>query len=136
MSKEYKVGTILKTPQGLFTKVISCKNSVYGLSDFSNRVNAEKATRADRYINIYGLEYANVQVVGITKTEVAKKPNTQEEDENLEEDKTLTDGEGDESSTEDEEESEEDTDTQDVEVEDDTTPKTEVAKKPNKGKKK
>lgn len=61
-NKEYKVGSVLKSSVGEFTKIISIKNGVYGLSGWTTLGNASKATVANLFVNGYGLEYAGVTV--------------------------------------------------------------------------
>lgn len=73
MDNKFKVGMILENPIRQFSKIISRKNGVYGLSEWSNRINAEKATVAYIHLNIYGLQYANVRVVETGKGK--SKPN-------------------------------------------------------------
>lgn len=73
MDNKFKVGMILENPIRQFSKIISHKNGVYGLSEWSNRINAEKATVAYIHLNIYGLQYANVRIIEVKKGK--SKPN-------------------------------------------------------------
>jgi len=59
----YAVGQILVNDLRQFTKIISLKNGVYGLSGWTSKENAEKATVAHKFVNVYGLKYANLRVV-------------------------------------------------------------------------
>ena len=69
--KAYKVGTILENSLRQFTKVISVRRGVYGISGWSARKSAEKATVATKFVNRYGLKFAGAKVV--TKGGSAKK---------------------------------------------------------------
>lgn len=61
--KEFKVGQIIKNSLNQYTKIISHNRGVYGLSGWTNQKSAEKATVAVKYVNKYGLQYANAMVV-------------------------------------------------------------------------
>lgn len=74
MDTPFKVGSILVNPRKEYTKVISYKRGIYGLSGWTTRVGAEKATVATKFQNKHGLRYANARVVkGGVKAE-AKSP--------------------------------------------------------------
>lgn len=60
--KQYTPGTILKNKIGQFTKVVSVKNGVYGLSGWTTLKNAEKATVARVFVNKHGTRYAGCTV--------------------------------------------------------------------------
>lgn len=72
-SKTYKAGTILSNKLKEFTKVISEKNGIYGISGWVRRESdAKKATVATKFINKFGLKYAGVKIVKAgSKTEDA-----------------------------------------------------------------
>lgn len=57
-----KVGNLLENSMRQFAKVISVKNGVYGISGWTTRVSAEKATVVAKRINKYGLINGNVRV--------------------------------------------------------------------------
>ena len=59
----YKVGDILINDLNQFTKIISLKNGKYGLSGWSARSSAEQSNVARQYLNIHGLQSANLRVV-------------------------------------------------------------------------
>jgi hypothetical protein len=59
----FKVGSILENSIRQFTKVIFLKNGVYGLSGWTSREHAEKATVVRQRVNKYGLQYACVKAV-------------------------------------------------------------------------
>lgn len=60
---DYKVGAILKNSINQFTKIISVRRGIYGISGWTNQKNAEKATVVAKHVNVYGLQYANARVV-------------------------------------------------------------------------
>jgi hypothetical protein len=64
MSQNFKVGDLLINTVGQFTRIISVQANRFGLSGWTTRVNAEKANVATKFVNIYGLEAAQVRVVG------------------------------------------------------------------------
>lgn len=68
----YFVGALLQNSVGQFTKIISVKNGVYGLGGWTTRGNAEKQTVAHKFVNEYGLQYANAKVVSGTSSPKAK----------------------------------------------------------------
>lgn len=74
MSLLIKVGAILENSLRQYTKVISIRNGIYGLSGWTTRESAEKANVSTKFVNIYGLKYANVKVVGGTKADKATAP--------------------------------------------------------------
>lgn len=51
---------ILENAVGQFTKIISVRNGVYGLSGWTTRANADKATAPAIHRNKYGLDQAVV----------------------------------------------------------------------------
>ncbi len=65
MSKDivYKVGDICENTIRQFTKIISVRDNIFGLSGWTNRANAEKSTIAIKFLNIYGMESAGITVV-------------------------------------------------------------------------
>lgn len=70
--KQYTVGTILENKVKQFTKVISVRNGVYGLSGWTTLKNAEKATVARLFINSNGTRHAGCKVVKAgTKTKAS-----------------------------------------------------------------
>lgn len=71
--KDYKVGNILKNEVGQFTKIISIKNGVYGISGWTTKGNALKATVAHNFVNGYGLKYAGVTLEAAGKGNTAAK---------------------------------------------------------------
>lgn len=66
----FKVGDILRIPEGKFTKVIYIKGSIYGISGwtFSQR-NAEQANASFKRINKYGLRNIGARLVNSTNDE-------------------------------------------------------------------
>jgi len=60
---DLKVGAIIENSVRQFTKIISIRKGIYGLSGWTNRANAEKATVAHKFVNIYGLRNGGIQVV-------------------------------------------------------------------------
>lgn len=60
----YKVGDLLLNSVGQYTRIISIHANRFGLSGWTTKVNAEKANVATKFVNIYGLEAAQVKVVG------------------------------------------------------------------------
>jgi len=68
MNQTFKVGQILENSVRQFTKIISIKNGVYGLSGWSTKDAATKATVAFQHVNGYGLKYAGARVVGGKET--------------------------------------------------------------------
>lgn len=60
---DLKVGAILVNSMRQFTKIISIRKGIYGLSGWSSRANAEKATVAHKFVNVYGLKNGGVRVV-------------------------------------------------------------------------
>lgn len=82
----YKVGTILSNKLGEFTKIISLKNGVYGITGWVRRQgDANKATVATKFINRFGLKYAGVKIV---------KAGSKVEDAPSETDETAENGDG------------------------------------------
>jgi hypothetical protein len=63
MDMQYKVGSILENSIRQFTKIITAKNGIYGLSGWMSREHAEKATVVRQRMNKYGLQYACVRIV-------------------------------------------------------------------------
>lgn len=74
MLKEYKVGDILENSIRQFAKVISIKNGIYGLSGWTSKENAEKATVAYKYVNGYGLSYAGVKLISSGSSKKTEAP--------------------------------------------------------------
>lgn len=65
MSKlTYKVGQVIESANRQFAKIISVHNGRYGLSGFTNLVNAKKATVAIDFFNEYGMEANAFKIVG------------------------------------------------------------------------
>ena len=78
---KFPVGAVLANDYGQYTKVISVKNGIYGLSGWMpNRPSAEKSNVAQVFLNVYGLTYANARVVSKPgkggKTETVEAPKT------------------------------------------------------------
>ncbi len=61
--RSFKVGDVLENSVRQFTKVVSIRNNRYGLSGWTDRGNAEKATVAMIFLNINGMTGAQVKVV-------------------------------------------------------------------------
>lgn len=82
MSKlKITVGAILENRLRQFCKVISVRNGVYGLSGWTTRAHAEKATITQVHLNVYGLRNASVKVVsGSSESEPTQEsaPETEE----------------------------------------------------------
>lgn len=73
----YKVGLILTNRLGEFTKVISEKNGIFGITGWVRRQeDAKKATVARNFVNKYGLQYANAKIAdkGSSKVAPSEKP--------------------------------------------------------------
>src|SRR5690606_12659646 len=60
---EFKVGQILENSLRQFTKVVSVRNGIYGITGWMSRESAEKSNVAHKFVNKYGLKYANAKVV-------------------------------------------------------------------------
>lgn len=60
---EFKIGSVVENSMRQFTKIISYRRGIYGLSGWTSRANAEKATNAVTFVNKYGLEYAGAKTV-------------------------------------------------------------------------
>lgn len=73
MTTEYKVGQVLENSRKQFTKVISERNGLFGISGWTMRANAEKATRAIEFRNEFGLRAANARVVSEGKKGSTRK---------------------------------------------------------------
>lgn len=69
----YQVGAILKNPLRQYTKIISVKNGVYGISGWQSRENAEKSTIAMKHLNVFGLQFSGVRVVEQADAKTSKK---------------------------------------------------------------
>ena len=64
MTQDFKVGAILENSVRQFAKIIAVREgNIYGLSGWTTRESAEKATVAHKFVNSYGLEYAGARVV-------------------------------------------------------------------------
>lgn len=70
---EYKVGQVLESSHKQFTKIISERNGLFGLSGWTTRANAEKATRAIEFRNEFGLRAAHARVVSEVKKGGSRK---------------------------------------------------------------
>jgi hypothetical protein len=81
MSQEFKVGQIIENSLRQFTKIISVRNGIYGISGWASRESAEKATVAHKFVNKYGLAYANAVIVKGSKASVSKPTETDESSE-------------------------------------------------------
>lgn len=84
----YKVGDLLLNSVGQYTRIISIHANRFGLSGWTTKVNAEKANVATKFVNIYGLEAAQVKVVG--KGTSKKSDDSASEDETGSDDKKPT----------------------------------------------
>lgn len=62
MSQEFKVGQILENSLRQFTKVVSVRNGIYGLTGWMSRESALKSNVVHKFVNIHGLRYAGVKV--------------------------------------------------------------------------
>lgn len=72
MSKALKIGSILETPTGEFAKVINVRNGVYGLSGWTNRKNAERATVAHVHMNGRAIRNnSDIKVMSATSSKAA-----------------------------------------------------------------
>lgn len=60
---DYQPGAVLVCDNGTYTKVISEKNGVYGISGWAGKRSAEKANVARKFINGHGLKYAGARIV-------------------------------------------------------------------------
>lgn len=70
--KEYALGTILVNKLGEYTKVISLRNGIYGITGWvKKQKQAEKATVATKFVNKFGLKYAGASI--IKKGKVSKE---------------------------------------------------------------
>lgn len=77
MAKQLKlaIGAILKSTDGFYTKVISTRNGIYGITGWArNKKGAIESTVALKFVNSYGLQYGNVEVVEEGKEEAAPEP--------------------------------------------------------------
>ena len=64
MSKpEFKVGQIIENSLRQFTKIVSVRNGIYGLTGWQSRESAEKSNVAHNFVNVYGLRYAGARIV-------------------------------------------------------------------------
>ena len=84
--QEYTVGTILTNKLGEFTKVISLRNGIYGITGWvKKQKKAEEATVATKFVNKFGLKYAGVSIIkkGKVSKEAPKEtePETGDDDE-------------------------------------------------------
>lgn len=71
MINKIAVGAILENDLRQFTKVISFKRGLYGISGWTSKANAEKATVAMQFLNSFGMKFANIRVVKTTGSKVA-----------------------------------------------------------------
>lgn len=71
---EFKVGQILENSLRQFTKVVSVRNGIYGITGWMSRESAEKSTVAHKFVNKYGLSYAGVKAVKGGKSKGATAP--------------------------------------------------------------
>lgn len=73
--KKFVVGMILESPLRQFTKIISFSKGRFALSGWTSREHAEKATVPQIYLNIYGIQQANLRIVsGSSKKDKAQAP--------------------------------------------------------------
>ena len=86
MSQEFKVGQILENSLRQFTKVVSVRNGIYGITGWMSRESAEKSNVSHKFVNKYGLRYANARVVKGGKVSDSKPTETETGD------TTITDG--------------------------------------------
>jgi len=59
----FQVGDVVVNEVRQFAKIISIRNGVYGFSGWTTLPNAQKATVAQKFLNSYGAQSANLQVV-------------------------------------------------------------------------
>lgn len=59
---DYPIGSIVRCDAGTYTKIISEKNGVYGISGWASKRAAEKANIARKFINVHGLKYAGGRI--------------------------------------------------------------------------
>lgn len=71
MSKGFKLGAILENSIRQFTKVVSVRNGVYGITGWMTRQAAEKSSVAHNFVNAHGLRFAGARVVGEAETPTA-----------------------------------------------------------------
>ena len=71
--KTYKVGQILKSDSGQYTKIISVRNGVYGISGWVNEKSAKKSTIAMKHVNRHGLANARLIATSGKANAPAKK---------------------------------------------------------------
>lgn len=72
MSQEFKVGMLLENSLRQFTKIISVRNGIYGITGWMSRESAEKSNVAHKFVNKYGLRYTNARVVKGDKASFSK----------------------------------------------------------------
>jgi len=97
MSKKsaFKVGDIVKNEVGQFTKILSIVDNRFGLSGWSTLPNAKKATVVTTFLNIFGMEALDLEVISggtskeSTPTET-KDANTTTDDKDVVEKPTKT----------------------------------------------
>lgn len=68
MTTEFKVGQILENSLRQFTKIVSIRNGIYGITGWMSRESALKSNVVHKFVNIYGLQYAGSKVVKGGKT--------------------------------------------------------------------
>lgn len=62
-SPEFKVGQILENSLRQFTKIVSLRNGIYGITGWMSRDSAIKSSVAHKFVNVYGLQYAGARIV-------------------------------------------------------------------------
>lgn len=71
--RQFEIGDVIESSVGKFAKIISFKNGVYGISGWTDLENAKNATSARTFLNIYGVQNANFQLVSSTGKPKAKR---------------------------------------------------------------
>lgn len=75
MTKDIKVGTILENTIREFTKVISVKGGMFGLTGWnSSRKDVEKSTVITIVLNAFGIEATEAKIVGQVGKVKAEEP--------------------------------------------------------------
>lgn len=77
-NRNVKIGTLLVNSAGQYTKVITHKRGLYGLSGWGTEKNAKEATVARVFLNRFGLSFGGARPVKGTPASVANAPATNE----------------------------------------------------------
>lgn len=59
---DFEVGQIVKNSSGQYTQILSIINDMFGLSGWSNLVNAKKSNIVTTYMNIFGMQSAELEI--------------------------------------------------------------------------